>query len=258
MENKNYLKLIILTLLLVLNTQPIILAAEDGTETKAIPEAYQTILEKYVTAADENWSVDVLHNEQMFYDMNTYGIQLNQLGFALEDINNDGTDELLIGYMGEELYDVDLNSQLLDFYTLDNEKALQLGVSEARSYYYLTINDGTVAHYGSGGATYGVTNFYNLEKDQLVFKEGLLYDSDSTYLLSSYSPEPSGSDGTLISRTEYDELRDVTYAPKNITYKSIYDYNLMTLSDEPVEVPQEEANIFTIIRDFFMRLFNFK
>ena len=107
--------------------------------------AYGTVISSYYrayssgnTAADYAWSNNI--SEMIAYSQNA--------GYALLDLNGDGTAELVIAGIGTDGF---ANGMIYDLYTLVNGQPVQLACSQARSRYYLRA-DGSVLNEGSNGA----------------------------------------------------------------------------------------------------------
>lgn len=63
-----------------------------------IPELYQEELNKYYVAVRDKWSADKLMELGVVSMPEYYGdVSLDNIGFALKDINSDGNEELMIG-----------------------------------------------------------------------------------------------------------------------------------------------------------------
>lgn len=115
--------------------------------------AYAPVLERWRTALTERWDNGTLYDAGMGDLMaDCYGDAPQQnVGYALQDLDGDGREELLIGTIGAEegsFYD----RLALALYTLDDTGAPQeVFVTIARSRYY-TMGGGQFAYYGSNGA----------------------------------------------------------------------------------------------------------
>ena len=86
------------------------------------------------------------------------------VGCALQDLNGDGTPELIIAGTGENN---NANGVICEIDTLVNGQPVQVACSSARDRYYLRL-DGTVLNEGSGGAGHSATIVYRLEGSGLV------------------------------------------------------------------------------------------
>jgi len=70
------------------------------------------------------------------------------VGYALQDINGDGVQELIIAGINDEAY---TEIVIFDLYTLENGQPVQLACTRARSRYFLR-SDGSILNEGSNGA----------------------------------------------------------------------------------------------------------
>jgi len=70
------------------------------------------------------------------------------VGYALQDINGDGIQELIIAGINDETY---TEIVIFDLYTLENGQPVQLATSRARNRYFLR-SDGSILNEGSNGA----------------------------------------------------------------------------------------------------------
>lgn len=70
------------------------------------------------------------------------------VGYALQDINGDGIQELIIAGINDDTYS---ESVIFDLYTLENGQPVQLACTRARSRYFLR-SDGSILNEGSNGA----------------------------------------------------------------------------------------------------------
>ena len=107
--------------------------------------AYGTVISNYYRAytsgslsADYAWNNNI--SEMIAYSQNA--------GYALLDLNSDGTPELIIAGIGTDSFS---NGMIYDLYTLVNGQPVQLACSQPRSRYYLRA-DGSVLNEGSNGA----------------------------------------------------------------------------------------------------------
>ena len=107
--------------------------------------AYRPVLAKYYGAytsgnntAEYAWDNGI--SEMIAYSQNA--------GYALLDLNGDGTPELVVGGLGTNSFS---DGMVYDLYTLVDGQPVQLACSQARSRYYLRA-DGSLLNEGSNGA----------------------------------------------------------------------------------------------------------
>ena len=110
------------------------------------------------------------------------------VGYALKDLDNDGTPELILGGMGADDYS---NGVMYALYTLSGDQPVKVCESRARLRYYL-MEDGRIFCEGSGGAADTSCEFFTLSGGALSFREGYrtCNDSDSSGSTAYYSATP--------------------------------------------------------------------
>lgn len=144
---------------------------------------------------------------------------LNNAGYAIRDVNNDGTPELVIASVNNRDGNKCYGSSIYSLYTYANEKVVCLLDGYARNRYDL-FEDGTVYNSGSGGAIYYVSATYELLPggDSLKCKECYFtherndnYEDVAVYRNTTGSFETSESeetDMTIEAFFEYTEELD--------------------------------------------------
>ena len=113
----------------------------------------------------------------------------SHVGYALEDLDGDGTPELVIAGMGENN---NSGGVVYDLYTLVSGQPVQLACSSARNRYMLRM-DGTVLNEGSGGAGHSAFIVKRLQGGELVPVESVFtyFDGQPT---DGYYHSSVGSD----------------------------------------------------------------
>lgn len=126
---------------------------------------YDEIIYQYYEGKISNWSIQDFREANLCY---LAGYE-NELGYCLMDINEDGTDELLIGsadtYVG----------MFFDLYTMVDGQRLLVASSGERDRYYV-CQDRTIANEGSSSAWNSNYDYYDFVSGQLEFKEGVFFD----------------------------------------------------------------------------------
>ncbi|MDO4615123.1 MAG: hypothetical protein Q4B15_05785 [Lachnospiraceae bacterium] len=95
-----------------------------------------------------------------------------QVGYTFMDLNDDGTEELLIisADNGE--------SRILYCYTAVDQKPVELFEGWSRNRYYL-LDDGYLLNEGSGGAAYGIFSTFRIASDgTLVYRDCYFWEPD--------------------------------------------------------------------------------
>ena len=121
------------------------------------------------------------------------------VGYALQDLNGDGVQELMIAGILDDSY---TELVLFDLYTLENGQPVQLATSRARSRYFLR-SDGSVLNEGSNGAGNSIFVVNRLYGSQLTPVESAFTwfegkETDGYYhQTDGYHYEPRSFDETL-------------------------------------------------------------
>ena len=160
--------------------------------------AYAEPLSKYYYALSNG-----INDPAYAYDngISEYYSSVSHMGYALLDLDGNGTQELLIAGAGigpdDYAYGV-----LFDLYTLQNGAPVQIACSSARNRYYLRADYG-VLNEGSGGAGHSIFVLNRVQGAQLVPVESVFtfYDNapgDGMYHQSNgFSYEPRSYDEQL-------------------------------------------------------------
>lgn len=106
---------------------------------------YDTVISKYETAMSHKGEGDEVPFQ---YDVSEMMLYVSHVGYALQDLDGDGTQELLIAGIG---YDIPGENSLLEIFTLQNGTPVSVVRSQVRDCYYL-MNDGKLYNEGSSGA----------------------------------------------------------------------------------------------------------
>lgn len=137
--------------------------AEPGQNLETVPAVYQQILDRYGKALRENWSGQQLVDAGM--NLMIRDVASETVGYALEDLDGDGTPELILGAVsGDEFY----GKLVFQLYTLDDSGAAVqvLGSMDRDCYYY--AGGALFAHVGSGGADNEFATTVKLENKALT------------------------------------------------------------------------------------------
>ena len=97
----------------------------------AVPNVYETILKQYRTALEENWSGQQLVDAGMNFMIKD--IPAEAVGYAMDDLDDDGIPELAIGTIsGDEFY----GKLIFVLFTVDDGEPVQIFSSIERDRYY--------------------------------------------------------------------------------------------------------------------------
>lgn len=200
-----------------------------GAPTIDLKDPYMPILHKYYLALLERWEWGKLLENDLC-EMCDLGYAesnpLTEVGYMLEDMNDDGIKELLIGSLSDE-YD---QYMLFEMYILKDEKPISIVISWARSRNYL-CKDKIINGEGSNGAASGEFDLMRLSSNnQLEYIEITRYEGDlmetEEYERENYSDTPYWKAkeyieeypyGTMISEKEFD-ANLARYASLRIQY----------------------------------------
>lgn len=138
---------------------------ESGT---AIPEAYQPVIAKYVTALTEHWGGEACSNADISI-LVSYATSPSELGYALLDLDNDGTDELIIANDAER-------QVIYDLYSLVDGKLVHVFTGWDRNSYELREGF-RILNIGSNGAASADYVYCHLSNGQLVMDSLIRFDA---------------------------------------------------------------------------------
>lgn len=138
---------------------------ESGT---AIPEAYQPVIAKYVTALTEHWGGEACSNADISI-LVSYATSPSELGYALLDLDNDGTDELVIANDAER-------QVIYDLYSLVDGKLVHVFTGWDRNSYELREGY-RILNIGSNGAASADYVYCHLSNGQLVTDSLIRFDA---------------------------------------------------------------------------------
>ena len=138
---------------------------ESGT---AIPEAYQPVIAKYVTALTEHWGGEACSNADISL-LVSYVTSPSELGYALLDLDNDGTDELIIANDAER-------QVIYDLYSPVDGKLVHVFTGWDRNSYELREGF-RILNIGSNGAASADYVYCHLSNGQLVTDSLIRFDA---------------------------------------------------------------------------------
>ena len=151
MNNKKILLLMTALLSLIL---PLTSAVASAPES----QLYDELLNKYRTAIAESWDGEKLISEDL--SLLLLETEAEDVGYCILDIDQDGSDELLIGANAGEAYP---DRMIFDLYTLQDGKVLHIFDGQPRNRFYLYQDE----------AAEGIYFIYN-ENSSSAFQSGFL------------------------------------------------------------------------------------
>lgn len=151
---------------LMLDFIPLGVPVESNTVTGY--EHYDAIVNKYVTALTENWSWEQCDAADISRQIMFNTTNKNELGWCLLDIDNNGTEELLVS---DGVY-------LFDLYTLMPTDALPGHLICADSDYYMYCKDGTIEHREHDDTINTYWRWYHLSGIDLVEQDVVYFEAE--------------------------------------------------------------------------------
>lgn len=183
--------------------------------------AYDAVIEKYRTAVEHKSGSDSVPYE---YDVSEMILYADHVGYALMDLDGDGTEELLVAGIG---YLVPDDPYLFEIFTLQDGAPVSVSRSTARARLYL-MTDGKLFLEGSSGAASSCYSVMQYSGGTIRFLNGLytsdtLADgtpSDYTYYYTTGNqygdPSLMAGDNAMqekVAMTFLDTWRNSTYLP---------------------------------------------
>lgn len=150
---------------------------EEEAQDIYLDQYYKEILDQYYTALSEEWDEGKYYENGLCAMMAFYydDAPLDNLGYALIDLDFDGEKELLLGAMlKEEKYPV-----LMELYTVSDGEAVHLLTSDYRNTYYLEwLEEGAyeIANEGSASAAMFGYHYYTLIDGKLEVTQAVIHD----------------------------------------------------------------------------------
>ena len=164
--------------------------SERGVQTE-IPDQYAEL----IAAATECIEGKVEEEPEDYYDFSYiiywygayYGASM-RLGYLIEDIDGNGTEELIFGQNDEP--DSAWNGVIYDLYTISDGELVHVFSGGERSTYNLCEN-GLIANEGADGYAMSVFAYYSFEGTELHLVEAVIYngwdDSENPWFYSTQS-----------------------------------------------------------------------
>ncbi len=166
--------------------------SDTDSDKDSIMAAYQPVLDAYRTILAEHWDAETIEEAGM-NRLLAYHNDPSEIGYVFKDINNDGTDELLVG----ELVDCNVvEGSVMDIYTLTNNTPAVIASGGERILYTL-CKSGILKCELSDGAANSNTCFYAVNPDgtftlvEAVVFNGMI-DSENPWF-STTTPEDTTS-----------------------------------------------------------------
>lgn len=140
------------------------------------------------------------------------------LGYLIEDIDGNGTEELIFGGNGTDPEIVG-NSIIYDVYTISNGELVHVLDGWERNRYYLCEN-GMIANEGSSGAANSNYSYFNFDGSKLHLVESVIFDgirdTDHPWFYSTESEYDTGNAEPISEEQATEIMRQYVY--KNLIF----------------------------------------
>ena len=186
---------------------------------------YDEVIELYIRAKKERWDSDKIISEFGF-EPYCFISSLEKDGYILKDLDQDGSDELIILSRGSLKSSRYQNEDMLyAVYTMKNGKPIRVLDSWTRSRNYLCA-DGGIYNEGSDGASYSTWCIRDIKNGRIVVREGVQtadkMDANGEYL----------EVGVYLRMTESHKLYDGEEISEEQADADLERYQNMLLNDD--------------------------
>ena len=175
-------------------TAPATTAAEPTTEpaapvetTEALPtdgdtvsdDPYAQRIGQYHTALTEQWDEGTCLEQELSHLTAFYyeGNALDNVGYTLMDLNEDGSQELVIG----AILNAEQDPLVFEIWTMKDGEAVMLAQSGSRNRYYLQYSEEdvlwSVAYEAENGAANHAVYYLQLLDGEFVVNQGIVFDA---------------------------------------------------------------------------------
>lgn len=174
---------------------------------------YDEIIRKYYDGISAHWTMQEYSENGLDY-LACYVENVADFGYYLADVDQNGTEELLLGVLTDVM--PGYTGMFFDLYTMEDGNLVQIITSGERDRYYL-CEDNTIANEGSGSAWTSSHSYYDLVGSQLYIKElvrfDAYYDENNPWFYSATgdwsdysSPITEEAANSIINSYEYREI----------------------------------------------------
>ena len=193
---------------------------------------YDEVIELYIRAIKERWDSDKI--SEFGFEPYCFISSLEKDGYILKDLDQDGSDELIILSRGSlESSRYQNEDMLYAVYTMKNGKPIRVLDSWTRSRNYLCA-DGGIYNEGSDGASYSTWCIRDIKNGRIVVREGVQtadrMDANGEYL----------EGGVYLRMTESHKLYDGEEISEEQANADLARYQNMLLNDDSSFVPFAE------------------
>ena len=185
---------------------------------------YDEVIELYIRAIKERWDSDKI--SEFGFEPYCFISSLEKDGYILKDLDQDGSDELIILSRGSlESSRYQNEDMLYAVYTMKNGKPIRVLYSWTRRRNYL-CTDGEIYSEGSDGAAYFTACIYDIRDGKAVVREGVQtadkMDANGEYL----------EGGVYLRMTESHKLYDGEEISEEQADADLERYQNMLLTDD--------------------------
>ena len=185
---------------------------------------YDEVIELYIRAIKERWDSDKI--SEFGFEPYCFISSLEKDGYILKDLDQDGSDELIILSRGSlESSRYQNEDMLYAVYTMKNGKPIRVLDSWTRSRNYLCA-DGGIYNEGSDGASYSTWCIRDIKNGRIVVREGVQtadkMDANGEYL----------EGGVYLRMTESHKLYDGEEISEEQADADLEQYQKMLLTDD--------------------------
>lgn len=200
----------------VVDTEPEV--TENNTPADSVDTAYAQQIERYYTAVSEQWNEGAYFENEMSALASYYyeGNALDNVGYALMDLNGDESDELVIG----AILGADKDPIVFEIWTLKDGEPVMLAQSGSRNRYYLQYAEDdamwSVAYEAENGAANYAVYYLRIEDGEFEVNQGIVFDavaSENAPWFMAYDLDWDVSNDTP---TDENTANDVMNAGRNI------------------------------------------
>lgn len=186
---------------------------------------YDEVIELYIRAIKERWDSDKI--SEFGFEPYCFISSLEKDGYILKDLDQDGSDELIIlsrDSLESSRYQ-NFEDMLYAVYTMKNGKPIRVLDSWTRSRNYLCA-DGGIYNEGSDGASYSTWCIRDIKNGRIVVREGVQttdrMDANGEYL----------EGGVYLRMTESHKLYDGEEISEEQADADLERYQKMLLTDD--------------------------
>ena len=201
------------------------ISASDKNDVDIDCKSYDEVIGLYYRAIKDNWNWEKV--AALGFEPDCFVSSLDNDGYILKDLDQDGSDELIIlakGSLTESRFE-NFEDMAYAVYTLQNNKPVRVLESWARSRNYLCA-DGGIYNEGSDGAAYSTWCIYDIKDGKAVVREGV-QTTDRLDANGEYS------DGVVYLRmTESHKLYDGEEISEGQADADVARYQSMLLTDD--------------------------